>query len=88
LSKTAIAEFRSAVRQALGTAEANGVPVATQIVLLVSEVGSLAAGWASEDDFEAVVGNLQAAVAHAARTAQDEARYQQAVERFVENWLN
>lgn len=88
MSGTGIAEFRSAIRRALDAASADEVPDETQAALLLSEVGHLAAGWAKGDDLEVVIGNLQAAIAHAARTAQDEARYQQAVERFVESWLN
>lgn len=88
MSETGVADFRSALRQAFEAARADGVPLEMQIALLVSELGHLVASWATDDAFEAAVANLQQAVAHATRTARDDVQYQDAVERFVDRWLN
>ena len=88
MDDTGIADLRSALRQALDAARADGVPPSIRITLLVSELGYEIANAEAEERLDELVASTQAAVEHAARTARDERSYQDAVERFVERWLN
>ena len=62
--------------------------LAIRITLLVSELGHEIANAEGEDELDTLVVSTQAAVEHAARTARDDQSFQEAVERFVDRWLN
>ena len=83
-----MADLRSALREALAAAQAEGVLPEIRMALLISELGHEIADTAVQDELNPLVASVQAAVEHAARTARDDQTYQNAVERSVDHWLN
>ena len=71
------AALRSALRHALDTAKADGVPDQVRMALLVSELGREMLKAAGDDGLAKLVPCVQAAVDHAARTARSEYDYEE-----------